>query len=100
MRAKANGRPCRGYRGKAGQSIRSRMDGFEVMPIAEAAKIGDIFVTITGDKNVIDKEHFQLMKDGAIMANSGHFNVEIKYPGTEGISKKKEPSDHSWNNIH
>jgi adenosylhomocysteinase len=60
------------------------------MPIAEAAKIGDVFVTITGDKNVIDKEHFALMKDGAIMANSGHFNVEINIPALESLSKKKE----------
>jgi adenosylhomocysteinase len=66
------------------------MDGFEVMPIAEAAKIGDVFVTITGDKNVIDKEHFAAMKDGAIMANSGHFNVEINIPALESLSKKKE----------
>ena len=65
------------------------MDGFRVMPIAEAAKVGDIFITVTGDKNVIDKAHFQVMKDGAILANSGHFNAEINIPALEGLSKKK-----------
>jgi adenosylhomocysteinase len=53
------------------------MDGFDVMPMAEAAKIGDIFVTVTGNTSVIREEHFRAMKDGAIVANSGHFNVEI-----------------------
>lgn len=72
------------------KGLEAVMDGFEVMPIAEAAKIGDIFVTITGDKNVIDKQHFTAMKDGAILANSGHFNVEINIPALESISKKKE----------
>ncbi len=72
------------------RALEAVMDGFEVMPIAEAAKIGDIFVTITGDKNVIDKEHISMMKDGAIMANSGHFNVEINIPALESLSKKKE----------
>ena len=65
------------------------MDGFEVMPIKEAAKAGDIFVTVTGDINVIRKEHFSLMKNGAIVANSGHFNVEIDIPGLTSISKSK-----------
>jgi adenosylhomocysteinase len=72
------------------RALEAAMDGFDVMPIAEAAKIGDVFVTITGDKNVIDKEHFGAMKDGAIMANSGHFNVEINIPALESLSKKKE----------
>jgi len=72
------------------RALEAVMDGFEVMPIAEAAKIGDVFVTITGDKNVIDKEHFKAMKDGAILANSGHFNVEINIPALEALSKKKE----------
>ncbi|MBN1643361.1 MAG: adenosylhomocysteinase [Dehalococcoidales bacterium] len=71
------------------RALEAVMDGFEVMPIAEAAKIGDIFVTITGDKNVIDKQHFETMKDGAILANSGHFNVEINIPALESISRKK-----------
>ena len=65
------------------------MDGFEVMPMKEAAKIGDIFCTVTGDINVIDKSHFEVMKDGAIVANSGHFNVEINIPALEKMSKGK-----------
>ena len=59
------------------------------MPIKDASKIGDIFVTLTGNVNVIRKEHFQVMKDGAIVANSGHFNVELDIPALESISKKK-----------
>jgi adenosylhomocysteinase len=90
MRAKAMGARVVVTEVKPVRALEAAMDGFEVMPIAEAAKIGDIFVTITGDKNVIDKEHFQAMKDGAIMANSGHFNVEINIPALESLSKKKE----------
>jgi len=59
------------------KALEAVMDGFDVMPMSEAAKIGDIFVTVTGDTSVIREEHFRLMKDGAIVANSGHFNVEI-----------------------
>jgi adenosylhomocysteinase len=59
------------------------------MPLLEAAKVGDIFVTVTGDKKVIDKQHFEVMKDGAIMANSGHFDVEINIPALEAMSKGK-----------
>ncbi len=59
------------------KALEAVMDGFEVMPMAEAAKIGDVFVTVTGDTSVIREEHFRLMQDGAIVANSGHFNVEI-----------------------
>jgi adenosylhomocysteinase len=65
------------------------MDGFRVLPMAEAAPIGDIFVTATGDINVIRKEHMQRMKDGAIMCNSGHFNVEINIPDLESLTKAK-----------
>ena len=72
------------------RALEAVMDGFEVMPIAKAAKIGDIFITITGDKNVIDARHFALMKDGAIMANSGHFNVEINIPALEKMSKSRQ----------
>ncbi|MDD5130310.1 MAG: adenosylhomocysteinase [Candidatus Omnitrophica bacterium] len=71
------------------RALEATMDGFEVMPIKDAAKIGDIFVTVTGDINVIRKEHFSLMKDGAIVSNSGHFNVEIDIPGLEAIAKSK-----------
>jgi adenosylhomocysteinase len=66
------------------------MDGFKVMPMIEAARIGDIFVTSTGDINVIDSPHFEVMKDGAILANSGHFNVEINVGALEEIAVKKE----------
>jgi len=62
------------------------MDGFRVMPMQDAAKIGDIFVTATGDINVIDTHHFEVMKHGAIVANSGHFNVEINLEGLRGLS--------------
>jgi adenosylhomocysteinase len=65
------------------------MDGFQVMPLMEAAKVGDIFVTTTGDKNVIDRAHFKVMKDGAILANSGHFNVEINLPALARMAKQK-----------
>jgi adenosylhomocysteinase len=64
------------------------MDGFRVMPMHKAVRIGDIFVTITGDINVIDKHHFSLMKDGAIVANSGHFNVEININALKQMSRK------------
>jgi len=71
------------------RAIEASMDGFRVMPIKEAAKIGDIFVTVTGDINVIRGEHFITMKDGAIVSNSGHFNVEIDIPALEKLSKAK-----------
>ena len=65
------------------------MDGFEVMPVREAAKIGDIFVTATGDINVISKECFGVMKDGAILSNSIHFNVEIEIDELKKMSKSR-----------
>ena len=68
------------------KAIEAVMDGYEVMPIAEAARIGDVFVTVTGNKNVIRREHFEIMKDGAIVANSGHFNVELDIPGLESLA--------------
>jgi len=70
-------------------ALEAVMDGFRVMPIAEAAKIGDFFCTVTGNINVIRKEHFKVMKDGAIVSNSGHFNVELDLPGLKELSKKK-----------
>lgn len=70
-------------------ALEAVMDGFRVMPMKEAAEIGDIFVTVTGDINVIDKQHFEVMKDGAIVANSGHFNVEINIPALEELSVSK-----------
>ena len=72
------------------RAIEAALDGFRVMPMIDAAKIGDLFCTLTGDINVIRKEHFEVMKDGAIAANSGHFNVEIDIPALEKMSKKVE----------
>jgi adenosylhomocysteinase len=71
------------------KALEAVMDGFQVQPMAQAAKVGDIFVTLTGDINVIDRHHFEVMKDGAIVANSGHFNVEINIPALEQMSKSK-----------
>ena len=71
------------------KALEAVMDGYSVMPLKEAAGIGDIFVTLTGDINVIRKEHFAFMKDGAIVANSGHFNVELDLPALEKMSIKK-----------
>jgi len=70
-------------------ALEAVMDGYQVMPLLEASKVGDIFITTTGDINVIDKAHFLQMKDGAILANSGHFNVEINIPALESLSKAK-----------
>ncbi len=70
-------------------ALEAVMDGFRVMPMQEAARIGDIFVTVTGDINVIDRQHFESMKDGSIIANSGHFNVEINIPALESMAKEK-----------
>jgi adenosylhomocysteinase len=70
-------------------ALEAVMDGFRVMPMSAAAQIGDIFVTVTGDINVIDRQHFEVMKDGAIVANSGHFNVEINIPMLESMSVEK-----------
>jgi adenosylhomocysteinase len=71
------------------RGLEAAMNGLRVMPIAEAASIGDIFVTATGDLNVIRKEHMQRMKDGAILANSGHFNVEVSLKDLEELSTAK-----------
>ena len=71
------------------KALEAVMDGFEVLPMKKAARIGDIFITVTGDKHVIDTEHFKVMKSGAIVANSGHFNVEINIPALEKISRSK-----------
>ena len=70
------------------RALEAVMDGFRVMPMLEAAKIGDIFVTSTGDKNVIDGHHMEVMKNGAILANSGHFNVEINIPALEAMASE------------
>jgi adenosylhomocysteinase len=73
------------------RALEAVMDGFQVMPIVAAAKIGDIFVTITGDINVIDKAALAVMKDGAILANSGHFDVEINLPALKAMTKSRKP---------
>jgi adenosylhomocysteinase len=74
------------------KALEAVMDGFRVMPMLEAAPIGDIFITSTGDINVIDRHHLEVMKDGAIVANSGHFNVEINIPALEKMAvEKRQP---------
>jgi adenosylhomocysteinase len=71
------------------KALEAVMDGFRVMSMEEAAKIGDVFCTVTGNKNVLAKQHFEQMKDGAIISNSGHFNVEIDIPSLEKLSSSK-----------
>jgi adenosylhomocysteinase len=89
MRAKGLGAQVIVTEVKPLRALEAVMDGFKVMPMNEAAKIGDIFITVTGDKHVIAKEHFGMMKDGAIICNSGHFNVEIDIPSLEKLSVSK-----------
>jgi len=71
------------------RALEAVMDGYRVMPLIDAAPIGDIFVTATGDCKVIDKHHFEVMKDGALLANSGHFNVEVNIPALEEMAVSK-----------
>ncbi len=73
------------------KAIEAALDGFRVMTMAEAAPIGDIFVTVTGNKGVLREEHFRAMKDGAVVCNSGHFNVEIDIPALEKLSAERRP---------
>lgn len=91
MRAKGMGADVIIVEVSALKALEAVMDGFRVMPVAEAAKVGDIFCTLTGDIKVIRKEHFLLMKNGAIVANSGHFNVELDLKALAQISKKRRP---------
>jgi adenosylhomocysteinase len=72
------------------RALEAVMDGYRVLPMSEAAKIGEIFVTVTGDKSVLAAEHFEHMKDGAVLANSGHFNVEIDIGALEKLSSSKK----------
>jgi len=74
---------------EAVRALEAAMDGYQVMAMAEAARIGDIFITLTGDINALDRHHFQAMKDGAILANSGHFNVEVNIKALEEMSESK-----------
>jgi adenosylhomocysteinase len=71
------------------KALEAVMDGYRVMPLRQATQVGDIFITVTGDTSVIDKQHFALMKDGAIMANSGHFDVEINRKALEDVCTKE-----------
>jgi adenosylhomocysteinase len=71
------------------KALEAAMDGFEVLPMEKAAPIGDIFCTVTGNKSVLRREHFEKMKTGAILSNSGHFNVEIDIPALESLSKSR-----------
>ena len=71
-------------------ALEAAMDGYQVMPLIKACEIGEVFITATGDTNVIDKAHILEMKDGAILANSGHFNVEINIPALESLAKSKK----------
>jgi adenosylhomocysteinase len=71
------------------RALEAAMDGFSVMPMIEAARVGDLFCTLTGDINVLRKEHFEIMKDGVIIANSGHFNVEISIEDLEKMAQNK-----------
>ncbi|MBZ5672100.1 MAG: adenosylhomocysteinase [Acidobacteriia bacterium] len=74
------------------RALEAVMDGFRVMPLAQAAKVGDLFITVTGNKSVVAAEHFRVMKDGAVVANSGHFNVEIDLPALGKLSRNKRPT--------
>src|SRR5690242_5656587 len=89
MRAKGHGADVIVTEINPTKAIEAVMDGFRVMPMNEAAKIGDVFITVTGNKNVIGHDHFARMKDGAVVSNSGHFNVEIDIPALEKQSSGK-----------
>jgi len=87
MRAKGHGAHVIITEVEPVRALEAVLDGYRVMPLMEAARIGDIFITISGDKNVIDRGHLEVMKDGAMVANSGHFNVEINIPALERLSR-------------
>ncbi len=89
LRAKGLGAQVMVTEVKPVRALEAVMDGYQVMPLLEAARVGDIFITIAGGKNVIDEPHLQVMKDGAILANSGHFNVEINIPALESMARNK-----------
>jgi adenosylhomocysteinase len=76
------------------KALEAKMDGFDVMPMDEAARVGDLFITLTGNRDVVARKHFELMKDGAIVCNSGHFNVEIDIEGLEEMKTSKREIRH------
>lgn len=90
MRAKGHGANVIITEVDSFRALEAVMDGFRVMPMHEAAAISDFIITATGNKNVIDQPHFEVMKDGCILANSGHFNVEINIPALENMAMKKQ----------
>jgi adenosylhomocysteinase len=92
MRAKGLGADVIVTETNAVRALEAVMDGFRVMPMAEAAKVGDIFVTVTGNKSILTGDHFSRMKDGAVICNAGHFNVEIDIPALERLSSGKRPA--------
>jgi adenosylhomocysteinase len=71
------------------RALEAQLDGYDVMPALEAARVGDIFITVTGDRDVLRREHFEVMRDGAILANAGHFDVEISKPDLESLTKER-----------
>ena len=71
------------------KALEAAMEGFRVMPIADAARIGDVFITVTGDRDILRGEHFEVMKDGAILANTGHFDVEIQKPALDALTASR-----------
>ena len=94
MRAKGHGANVVVTEVEPLRALEATMDGFRVMPLIEAAKISDFIISATGDKHVIDKPHMEVMKDGCVLANSGHFNVEINIPALEALSvNKQRPRD-------
>jgi adenosylhomocysteinase len=92
MRAKGHGADVIVTEINPTRALEAIMDGFRVMPMADAARIGEIFVTVTGNKSVIAQEHFEKMNDGAVICNSGHFNVEIDIPALEKLASSKKPA--------
>ncbi|MGA9630834.1 MAG: adenosylhomocysteinase, partial [Candidatus Acidiferrales bacterium] len=92
MRAKGHGADVIVTEIDPTKAIEAVMDGFRVMPMNEAAKVGDVFITVTGNKSVLSHDHFERMKDGAVISNSGHFNVEIDIPALEKLSSGHKPA--------
>ena len=82
------------------RALEAVMDGFRVMPVAEAAKVAKLFVTATGDIHVLRGEHFEVMQDGAIIANTGHFNVEIDIPALEELLRQEAPDPRVRRRVH